>query len=333
MRDKSSVGVSSDYNVDSSKLYWRVRYLEDRVLDQQAELYAKETTIQKLVQGETHSELQQRIAEFEQQVLTQQRELREKEAVIQQLSVRARSSPRGSIFRRFVSRLSRRVHCCFGTSKCQVRRSKSPRPDNIPAKTYSSGQDAPPSNNASEPIRAAPRIILGAGDSRFPGWHATDRDDLDIALRSHFALYWQSASRQAFLAEHVWEHLHESDGDAALKNCYEFLKPGGRIRIAVPDAFHPDPGYQQWVRPGGIGPCADDHKVFYDYRALSDKLDRAGFRVELLEYWDESGRFHFLPWSWSDGPIRRSSQHDSRNLAWPNSYTSLIVDGIKPCSS
>ena len=187
---------------------------------------------------------------------------------------------------------------------------------------------APTTENA--PLSEAKRIILGAATTTFPGWLSTDKDTLDVTDRRDFEAMWTPGSCETFLAEHVWEHLDDTESHTALTNCYSFLGPGGRLRIAVPDAFHPDPTYQQWARPGGIGPGADDHKKFYHYRSISEAVERAGFEVQLLEYWDENGRFHYRVWNWEDGPVLRSSRHDSRNLSWPNAYTSLIIDGIKP---
>jgi predicted SAM-dependent methyltransferase len=59
-------------------------------------------------------------------------------------------------------------------------------------------------------------------------------------------------------------------------------------------------------------------------------LHEAGFRVRLLEWWDESGRFHREPWSVERGHIQRSAEHDKRNADGELHYTSLIVDGEKP---
>lgn len=39
----------------------------------------------------------------------------------------------------------------------------------------------------------------------------------------------------AFLAEHVWEHLSLEDAHRAARNCHDYLHPGGRLRLAVPD--------------------------------------------------------------------------------------------------
>ncbi len=37
------------------------------------------------------------------------------------------------------------------------------------------------------------------------------------------------------MAEHVWEHLSLSDAHVAARNCQRYLRPGGRLRLAVPD--------------------------------------------------------------------------------------------------
>lgn len=39
----------------------------------------------------------------------------------------------------------------------------------------------------------------------------------------------------AFVAEHVWEHLSLPDAHRATRNCARHLRPGGRLRIAVPN--------------------------------------------------------------------------------------------------
>lgn len=171
--------------------------------------------------------------------------------------------------------------------------------------------------------------MIGAGGSRHPGWCSTDRELLDVTRRADFARYWKPSSRRAFLAEHVWEHLTPDQARKANRNCFEFLAPGGWIRLAVPDGLHPDAEYRDRVRPGGKGPGADDHKVLYDYRSLPSTLEEAGFRTTLLEYWDEDGLFHTVPWSLEDGPIERSARTDPRNAGDRLEYTSLIIDAIR----
>ena len=130
-------------------------------------------------------------------------------------------------------------------------------------------------------------------------------------------------------AEHVWEHLTEDDTILANKNCYEFLNKNGRLRLAVPDGYHPDKKYIDYVKPGGVGRGAQDHKILYNYQTLKDKLEKTGFKTELLEFWDESGNFHYTDWSIKHGRVSRSKRYDQRNRNGQLNYTSLIIDAIK----
>ena len=115
--------------------------------------------------------------------------------------------------------------------------------------------------------------------------------------------------------------------------CYEFLKPGGFLRCAVPDANFRDPEYQAAVQVGGPGPAdhpAADHKIVFDYRLLGEVFASAGFDVDLLEYCDESGRFHYNQWALASGPIYRSLRMDHRNRDGRLGFVSLILDARKP---
>ena len=86
-------------------------------------------------------------------------------------------------------------------------------------------------------------------------------------------------------------------------------------------------------KPGGTGDInhpAYSHKVFYDYRTLIEIFERIGFKVDLLEYCDENGRFHFNYWSPDDGIIGRSLRFDTRNNNGSLGMVSIIIDAIKP---
>ena len=68
----------------------------------------------------------------------------------------------------------------------------------------------------------------------------------------------------------------------------------------------------------------------YDYVLFADVFHSAGFDVELLEYCDENGRFHYHQWSPADGPIYRSLLSDHRNKDGQIGFVSLIIDARKP---
>ncbi|CAN5337085.1 SAM-dependent methyltransferase [soil metagenome] len=160
-------------------------------------------------------------------------------------------------------------------------------------------------------------------------FYATDIDTLNITKDDDWRNLLMNLRVDNITAEHVWEHLSDVDTILANKNCFKYLKKNGVLRLAVPDGLHPDENYIEYVRPGGSGLGADDHKVLYTYKIMKERLESAGFRVDLLEYWDENGTFHFKDWNSENGYIMRSSKNDKRNKDGVLHYTSLIVDAIK----
>lgn len=174
------------------------------------------------------------------------------------------------------------------------------------------------------------KIIIGAGDVPCPtSWVATNFEELDVESREDWKFLLGYKRLDNILSEHTFEHLRAPW--KAAKNMFEFLKPGGRVRVAVPDGFFPNPEYINEVKPGGTGFGADDHVWLWNYMILSDLFKKEGFEIELVEYFDENGEFHQKAWSADEGMIRRSRNHDDRNTEEEIKYTSLIIDCIKPC--
>jgi predicted SAM-dependent methyltransferase len=173
------------------------------------------------------------------------------------------------------------------------------------------------------------RIIIGTSGVRQNSWIPTDMEYLNLLNPTDWSAFFEPGSIDAILAEHVWEHLTEADALKAAENCFHYLKPGGYLRLAVPDGFHPDPVYIEATRPGGSGLGSDDHKVHYNYQSLSELLKKAGFTIEFLEYFDESGEFHFQDWDRNAGMVWRSKRFDERNQKGKLNYTSVILDARK----
>lgn len=174
------------------------------------------------------------------------------------------------------------------------------------------------------------KLIVGCGGIGHDAeWVATDRDVLDVADRTQWETLLPRTRLDVVFAEHVWEHLTDEQTQAANRNVAAFLKPGGTFRLAVPDGNKPDAAYIDYVKPGGHGAGADDHKILYDYRLMTTRLRAAGFaEIRLLEYWDEHGQFHCESWDPADGLVRRSKRFDDRNRDGVLRYTSLIVDAV-----
>lgn len=174
------------------------------------------------------------------------------------------------------------------------------------------------------------KIILGAGGKTQENWISTEQGQLDVMCRSDFEKVLNGEAKfECMLAEHVFEHLELKDIPTALKNCFDFLSLNGRLRIAVPDGFHPDPEYIDYVKPNGTGAGADTHQILFNYLMLRRLMREVGFDVELLEWWDEDNKFNARLWNEIDGCVERSLANDPRNTDGKPHYTSLIVDGIK----
>lgn len=178
------------------------------------------------------------------------------------------------------------------------------------------------------------KLVIGAGEhDNNPGWEQTQEKDLNLLLRKDWANKFSPNTLEAILAEHVWEHLTYEQGVQAAEICFEFLQPGGYIRCAVPDGYFPDESYQKMVQAGGPGPKdhpAASHKILHNYQTISSMFEEAGFKVDLLEYCDENGKFHYHQWDEKQGFIYRSKRFDHRNRGGNLGFVSLIVDATKP---
>lgn len=175
------------------------------------------------------------------------------------------------------------------------------------------------------------RIIVGAGSIIQSGFISLQESDLDITDAQQWAQLFEPNSIDAIVAEHVFEHLTFSEGLQAARNCYRYLKHGGTLRIAVPDGFHPDQNYIDWVAPG-TGYNGDDHKVLFNYRSLARLMKSAGFFLDYKEFWNEQGEFYTEEMEDRRGQMRRTSHDFWAKLLSARvgaNYTSLVIDGIK----
>lgn len=191
-------------------------------------------------------------------------------------------------------------------------------------------------------------VVVGAKATCYPGWFSTDLRSshgpaLDIRREEDWRRYFAPASIDKIVCEHCLEHMSFEDCLKGLSNFQKFLKPGGFARIAVPDAYNPNPFYQEHIRPGGLGQliarlftyASDEppHQVHYDYLTLSELVCSAGLEPALCEYFDEEGRFRLHPWDKEAAPIRRYQGSPYNQKVFKPWYgfqsLSLILDAKK----
>lgn len=171
------------------------------------------------------------------------------------------------------------------------------------------------------------KVVLGSSRKFQEGWIPTEIYLLNMLNPHDWERYFPPESIDALLAEHVWEHLTREEGVIAANNMFKYLRPGGYLRVAVPDGFFMDQKYLGLVKPGGSGPGAQDHKILYNYKTLREVFGSAGFEVFLLEYYDEKGNFHYKEWDPDDGKIVRSTRFYDGNTSLFK--YSLILDAKK----
>lgn len=175
------------------------------------------------------------------------------------------------------------------------------------------------------------RVCLGASTIHYRGWVSTDVDTLDITSEADWAAVFDGRQADAMVAEHVFEHIPVDRIPTALRQCATHLKPGARLRIAVPDAKRTDERYTRENIPPTSG-----HTIYFDVESLSAAIREAGMEPVALEWFDTSGVFQRREWRPEDGMIRRSWRFDRQSdfriehRGETLYYTSLIVDAIKP---
>jgi predicted SAM-dependent methyltransferase len=147
---------------------------------------------------------------------------------------------------------------------------------------------------------AAPHVHLGCGPKYLPGFVNVDgnlfrRVDRWLDLRN--GLPFRSGSVASLYASHVFEHFYADELERLFAECRRVLRPGGGLRLAVPDMEAAARAYvearrehfRDFPRPArSLGGklsnllfCEGGHRIGLDFSHLEELLSAAGFaRVE-----------------------------------------------------
>lgn len=188
--------------------------------------------------------------------------------------------------------------------------------------------------NRLKPIEKQSRNLhLGCGPIHVAGWCNVDLLDLpsvDIIDNISTLERFPANFADRIYACHVLEHLSHAEVVTTLKRWFEVLRPGGEVRISVPDLErimriymkHPEhfatKGNSPWIGLiyGGQINRYDFHKTGFNFVWMAKLLEDAGFQ-DVAEYPHAP---HFIP-GVEDGSLG--------NVPF-GEYFSLNVRAVKP---
>jgi predicted SAM-dependent methyltransferase len=118
------------------------------------------------------------------------------------------------------------------------------------------------------------RLHLGSGGEHKSGWVNVDLlgDPVEVAWNLARPLPFESASAAAVFHEHLLEHLPLQAGAVLMRECHRVLKPGGLLRVGVPDAgklirsYGADRTYLETLHPGRPTAMLAVQELFYWHR-------------------------------------------------------------------
>lgn len=133
------------------------------------------------------------------------------------------------------------------------------------------------------------KVHLGCGDKFIPGWVHVDvkpASHVDHVLDLRNLYGFDAGVANEVYACHVLEHFGRHEVQGVLNEWVRIIKPGGIIRLAVPDFEAVCARYQKTAEVseilglvcGGQRDDYDYHKMIFDYHSLATMCDRAGLK-------------------------------------------------------
>lgn len=146
------------------------------------------------------------------------------------------------------------------------------------------------------------RLHLGCGWFHLDGWVNVDlfATSADIAWDLRQGIPLPDDTVDAIFHEHMLEHLSLRDGFLFIRECRRVLKPGGVLRVGVPDAGACIDSYSgkadpEWAASRPTGMLAvqalfyeNGHRAMYDAETLTLMCRAAGFAEAEQKEWGDS---------------------------------------------
>lgn len=149
------------------------------------------------------------------------------------------------------------------------------------------------------------KLHLGCGKRYFPGWVHIDGGDYEhLDYQDITELPYENNTVDLIYASHVLEYFDRVEALSVLNEWYCVLKPGGVLRLAVPDFgkmvhLYEKGSYklESFLGPlygrMGMGDKTIYHKTVYDEQSLVTLLKQVGFKEYKRWDWKQTDHAEF----------------------------------------
>jgi predicted SAM-dependent methyltransferase len=134
-------------------------------------------------------------------------------------------------------------------------------------------------------------LNVGCGERFHAAWTNLDMRPVSPEVTRHdvrAALPFENDAFDGVYHSHVLEHLPRAEGERFLRECWRVLRPGGTIRVAVPDLEMLARLYLKHLE----GAISGDHEAARRYEwsiiELIDQMVREQSGGEMLRYWHQN---------------------------------------------
>lgn len=184
------------------------------------------------------------------------------------------------------------------------------------------------------------KLHLGCGEKHIDGYINIDARELPGVdqVDDVKTLSGQSVnSADVIYASHILEHIQRREYTSVLNRWFEILKPGGILRIAVPDIEKVFEHYSQYkdlrlVRGllwGGQTYGFNYHYCGWDFKTLKEDLEATGFKSIKRYDWQNTEHSHIDDFSACHLP-HDAEAIKNRDFTDKHILMSLNVEAVKP---